>query len=337
MAMFVSRLSRDVQSLPEAYVFPPDKRPGELVAPEFNNPIIDFSKPVDETIPKILRAGQEFGFFQAINHGISQSLMDEAMVVLQEFFELPPEVKERVFTTDPGKKCRLYSSTLNYETENVHLWRDNLTHPCHPLEEYLQLWPEKPTRYREIVGEYSAEVRNLVLRIFDLICKGLGLEQGYFGNELSGTQLLSVNHYPRCPDPNLALGFYAHRDPNTITILSQGDIYGLQFLKDGEWIGVEPLPNAFVVIIGCQLQIVSNDKLRSAEHRVVTNTEVDRTSIGYFVLPFDDYFVEPAKDLVDDWNPPIYKACQYTEFLSSSVEKKGDYAAVMESNKLQQA
>lgn len=64
MAMFVSRLSRDVQSLPEAYVFPPDKRPGELAAPEFNNPIIDFSKPVDETIPKILRAGQEFGFFQ---------------------------------------------------------------------------------------------------------------------------------------------------------------------------------------------------------------------------------------------------------------------------------
>lgn len=108
---------------------------------------------------------------------------------------------------------------------------------------------------REIVGEYSVEVRNLVLRIFDLICKGLGLEQGYFGNELSGTQLLSVSHYPRCPDPSLALGFHAHRDPNTITILSQGDIYGLQFLKDGKWIGVEPLPNAFVVIIGCQLQV----------------------------------------------------------------------------------
>ncbi|GMP90677.1 hypothetical protein CsSME_00041690 [Camellia sinensis var. sinensis] len=340
MAMLVSSWSKDVYSLPETYVFPPDQRAGDLIPLACNNPIIDLNKAVDnhgrsETIQQILKAGREFGFFQVINHGTSQTSMNEAMEVLKEFFDMPAEVKERVFKVDSSKKCRLYTSTLNYDTEEVHFWRDNLTHPCHPLEDCLQLWPENPPRYREVLGKYSVEVSKLVLRILDLICEGLGLENGYFADELSQVQLLSVNQYPRCPDPSLAMGMHRHCDPNVVTILKQGDIDGLQVFKDGQWISVEPLPNAFVVIIGCQLQIISNDKLKSAEHRVVTNSEVDRTTIGYFIIPSYECFVEPAKNLIDDCNPPIYKASQYKEFLGTYAEKIGAYEAVMECYKLQ--
>ena len=108
---------------------------------------------------------------------------------------------------------------------------------------------------RDIVGKYSVEVRKLVLKILDLICEGLELEQGYFGDELSRIHLLSVNHYPRCPDPSLAMGMQRHCDPNVVTILFQGDTNGLHVFIDGKWIGVEPIPNAFIVIIGCQLQV----------------------------------------------------------------------------------
>ncbi|KAM7528664.1 hypothetical protein LguiB_032074 [Lonicera macranthoides] len=62
--------------------------------------------------------------------------------------------------------------------------------------------------------------------------------------------------------------------------------YGLQIIKkDGEWVGVDPLPNAFVIVIANQLQVISNGKLRSAEHRGVTNLDSDRISIVNFFGP----------------------------------------------------
>jgi isopenicillin N synthase-like dioxygenase len=91
--------------------------------------------------------------------------------------------------------------------------------------------------------------------ILELIAEGLGLESGYFGGKLSENAFLSVNRYPPCPDPSLTLGLPKHCDPNLITILLQGDVCGLQVFKDGEWIGVGPVPNAFVINIGYQLQV----------------------------------------------------------------------------------
>ena len=70
-----------------------------------------------------------------------------------------------------------------------------------------------------------------------------------------GIQTLAVNHYPPCPDPSLTLGLGKHMDPVFINILLQSDVHGLQVFKDDEWIGVEPIPNAFVVNIGYALQV----------------------------------------------------------------------------------
>lgn len=328
--MLLSSWCKDVKSLPEKYVFPLHQRPQELNTPLFDSPVIDLSKSTFqekmETINQIIKAGEEFGFFQVINHGISQSLIDEAMRVAIEFYNMPAEIKASVFKPDPERRCRLYTSTLVYDTEKVHLWRDCLTHPCYPLDDCLRLWPEKPTKYREVMGMYSVEARKVILKILDLICEGLGLEEGYFDkNKMTAVQLLSLNYYPQCPEPSLALGMNKHRDPNIINILSQGDKSGLQVLKDGEWVGVEPIPNALVVILGCALQIVSNDKVKAAKHRVVTNSVADRMTISYFIIPSDDCNIEPAKSTFTHQNPLMYKRHQYKEFLKAHGERKGDF------------
>lgn len=77
-----------------------------------------------------------------------------------------------------------------------------------------------------MVGAYSVEVRKLSLRILDLICEGLGVELGYFGDELSKLHELAAHHYPPCPDPRLVLGFGGHTDSTLLTLLQQ-DMYGL--------------------------------------------------------------------------------------------------------------
>ncbi|XP_059664396.1 hyoscyamine 6-dioxygenase-like [Cornus florida] len=339
MVKLISSWCKDVQCIPKNYVFPPDIRPGELIFPVKSGPVVDLSKNVgqdrDDTIQQIIKAGQEFGFFQVINHDVSGSLMQDTKSLLKEFFDMPDEVKSSVFTPDVSKRCRLYTSSFFYPNEEIHYWRDNLTHPCHPAEDCMQLMPEKPTRYREIVGTYSVEVRKMIMKILNLIGEGLGLEQGYFGGDRSKFEVLAANLYPQCPDPSLALGALRHCDPNLISILNQGGVSGLQVCKDGKWFVVEPIPNAFVFLIGCQLQIISNDKIRAAEHRVVTNSKEDRISIGYFVIPTYECIIEPAKALVSTCNPPLYKTLQYTDLLNSFDKNYGNYKGMMESHKLQ--
>ncbi|WJX18443.1 hypothetical protein P8452_08239 [Trifolium repens] len=70
--------------------------------------------------------------------------------------------------------------------------------------------------------------------------------------------------------------------------LHTDDVSGLQVFKDGEWIAVEALPHAFVINVGYQLQIISNGKLKSSEHRAVTNSDHARTSAAFFVAPSDE-------------------------------------------------
>ncbi|KAK8982331.1 hypothetical protein V6N11_037502 [Hibiscus sabdariffa] len=256
------------KTLPESYIFPPETRPGDLIVPTCKTiPVIDLGKAVGQNrtliVRQILKASQEYGFFQ-----------------------------------DLTKSCRLSTSSSNYTREKVHHWRDKLGHHCHPLEDYIKLWPEKPIRYREVVASFSIEAKKLGSRILELVAEGLELQSGYFGHKLSESMQLSVNHYPPCPDPSLTLGLSKHCDPDLLTILHQGDINGLQLFNNGEWTGVEPLHNALVVNIGNLLQIISNNKLKSAEHRVVTNSRVARTTAAFFIYPSDDSIIEPAKSLI---------------------------------------
>ena len=63
------------------------------------------------------------------------------------------------------------------------------------------------------------------------------------------------------------------------------------------------------------MQIISNGKLRSAEHRGVTNLDSDRISIVNFFGPAKECLVEPAKALVSTNNPPRFRSFKYIEFL----------------------
>ncbi|MBA0796835.1 hypothetical protein Gohar_007569, partial [Gossypium harknessii] len=140
------------KTLPQSYIFPPETRPGNHIIPRSNAiPVIDLGNASahDRTlvVQQILKASQEFGFFQVINHGVSEDLMNDTMNVFKEFFELPAEDKADLYSEEFNRPCKLYTSSANYDGDKVHLWRDSLRHPCHPLEECIKIWPQKPTRY----------------------------------------------------------------------------------------------------------------------------------------------------------------------------------------------
>ncbi|KAL4379334.1 hypothetical protein GQ457_02G003790 [Hibiscus cannabinus] len=323
------------KSLPESYKFPPETRPGNLLVHTSKTiPVIDLVQNRADIVRKILKSSEEYGFFQVVNHGVPEDVMNGSMDVFKEFFEMPAEDKAAMLhSEDPRNRCRLSTSSANYAWEKVHHWRDKLRHPCLPLQDCIKHWPEKPIRYREVVATFSTEITKLGLRILELVAEGLGLESEYFEGKLSESMMLSVNHYPPCPDPSLTLGLSKHCDPDLITILHQGDVYGLQVFNNGEWIGVEPLHNALVVNIGNLLQIISNDKLKSVEHRVVTNSRVARTTAAFFISPSDDSIIEPAKPLIGDVS--VYRACEFKEFMLHYLPNLENNEVVMKHFKLQ--
>jgi hypothetical protein len=64
-----------------------------------------------------------------------------------QFFRLPPEEKEKLYSDEPSKKIRL-STSFNVRKETVHNWRDYLRLHCHPLEEFLPEWPSNPESFK---------------------------------------------------------------------------------------------------------------------------------------------------------------------------------------------
>lgn len=114
---------------------------------------------------------------------------------------------------------------------------------------------------REFVSTYCSEVRGLGYRVLELISESLGLEKDYIKKVLGEQgQHMAVNFYPPCPEPELTYGLPGHTDPNALTILLQDlEVAGLQVLKDDKWVAVNPLPNAFVINIGDQLQVTTNN------------------------------------------------------------------------------
>lgn len=106
------------------------------------------------------------------------------------------------------------------------------------------------------MAEYCTSVRGLVLRLLEAISESLGLERDYIDKKLGGHgQHMAMNYYPPCPQPELTYGLPGHTDPNLITILLQDHVPGLQVLRNGKWIAVNPIPNTFIVNIGDQMQV----------------------------------------------------------------------------------
>ncbi|KAK4732054.1 hypothetical protein R3W88_025042 [Solanum pinnatisectum] len=314
MSNFVSSWAKNIVTLPENYVMPPDKRPNEHVSIGNNIPVIDLEKASSSTInhaelvQEILKASQEFGLFQIINHGVSEKLMDDVMDLFKELFDMSVEMKDKLFSEDSNKSCKVFGN--RYINGEIRYWRDLLIQPVFPIQEDTQHWLENPARYRELVETYSTEVRKLCAMIVELIGEGLGVE---LGEELIKDQALGANYYPTCPDPSSAMGSPPHCYPNIITFPQQ-QVYGLQTFKDGHWIGVHPLPYAFVVnLLSATL---------ACEHRAVTNSESGRITLGTFVSPAGDCVVEPAKALVNGDSPALYHAFNYEEFMNDFMAGK---------------
>nr|AAM63764.1 1-aminocyclopropane-1-carboxylate oxidase, putative [Arabidopsis thaliana] len=290
-------------------------------------PVIDFSKlngeEREKTLSEIARACEEWGFFQLVNHGIPLELLNKVKKLSSDCYKT--EREEAFKTSNPVKLLNeLVQKNSGEKLENVD-WEDVFTLLDHNQNE----WPSK---IKETMGEYREEVRKLASKMMEVMDENLGLPKGYIkkafnegmedGEETAffGTK---VSHYPPCPHPELVNGLRAHTDAGGVVLLFQDDEYdGLQVLKDGEWIDVQPLPNAIVINTGDQIEVLSNGRYKSAWHRVVAREEGNRRSIASFYNPSYKAAIGPATVAEEEGSEKKYPKFVFGDYMDVYANQK---------------
>ncbi|XP_077233121.1 jasmonate-induced oxygenase 2-like isoform X2 [Tasmannia lanceolata] len=291
-----------------AFVQPIEHRPKLTILEAGGIPLIDLSvlnsensddpRALSGLIADIEAALREWGFFQVINHGVSSELRRRIETAQKKFFHLALEEKHKI-RRDMVNPLGYYDAE---HTNNVRDWKEVFVFIVHDetvipaldetenqeLEVLRNRWPEFPPEFRQACSEYGRAVKKLAFKLVELISLSLGLPEKRLND------LFKDN-----------TGF--------------DDVGGLEVKRktDGEWIRVKPIPDAYIINVGTIIQVWSNDKYESPEHRVVANSERERFSMPFFLNPADYLMVKPLEELVDEQNPPKYREYNCGEFFKS--------------------
>ncbi|CAN1235818.1 Flavonol synthase/flavanone 3-hydroxylase [Linum perenne] len=318
--------SESKETIPDAFIRNEAEQPAitTVQGVTLEVPTIDLADPDREKVHRlIVEASKEWGMFQIVNHDIPTDLIARLQDVGRQFFELPLEEKES-YAKLPGS-IEGYGTLLQKEIEGKKGWVDHLFHKVWPPAAVdYKFWPRNPASYREVNEEYVKKLHGLVNKLYECLSLGLGLEAGEVKEALGGDDLvylMKINYYPPCPRPDLALGVVAHTDMSSLTLLVPNDVQGLQASRDGQWYDVRYIPNAIVVHIGDQMEIVSNGFYKGVLHRTTVNKDKTRMSWPVFLEPPTDHAVGPHRKLVGDNNPAKYKTKKYGEYCYCKLNK----------------
>ncbi|KAH6811513.1 hypothetical protein C2S51_025275 [Perilla frutescens var. frutescens] len=267
-----------------------------------------------EVVENICKAAHEWGFFRIVNHPIPLDTMDAMLAAVRRFHELPDEEKAPFYTVDRKRRVK-FNSNIPTRENDAACWRDILSCVFHDD----QLDPEEiPSTCREQVQEYVKYMIELREIIAELLSEALGLHSDHLSSiECMKSQALACLYYPKCPEPQKTLGTSKHSDTTFLTLLMQDSIGGLQILHDDQWVDVPPVHGALIANVGDLMQIISNDKFISVQHRVLAQPVGPRISVASFFTPSMKAAGKPfapIEELISDENPAIYKEFMFGEY-----------------------
>ncbi|XP_047072933.1 2-oxoglutarate-dependent dioxygenase 19-like [Lolium rigidum] len=247
-----------------------------------------------EAIRHLGRACEDWGIFMVINHGVPESLQGATTDACKELFSLPTEEKSEYMDAGPMDPVRV--GTGFNSADGAKYCRNYLKMFAHP-ELHC---PAKPAHLREIAAEYAARTRGLMLDLTTAVSQSLGLDGGRIAQALNLDncfQILVGNHYPPAGPDVGAIGFPTHSDHALLTLLFQNGVHGLQVKHGREWLLAKPVPGSFFIIVGDQLEIVSNGRYKALLHRALVDDEQPRMSFLSLIGPCLDAVVEPITEL----------------------------------------
>lgn len=276
--------------------------------------------------------------FVYVGHDLASDLLDEAYAMLQEFYALPPGVKQSF--NAPGTHGQTGYTGLLVETAAIADkpdWKEMLNwgreiaigHPLrqkYPASYPPQVLPESVIPgITKVLSTFHDEVNDVQRRFLRIIAIGLGCHEDLFEMMLhNGSTLTRSIHYPSMQDvPGDGHVWAAeHCDINLITALPRATARGLQVkLADDRWIDAVAPDGQLIINTGMMLEQLTNGVLRAGPHRVVAlpgQTE-DRYSVVQFCHPTPWTILAPLASCCTRENPQRFPAIGAADKLSEVI------------------
>jgi isopenicillin N synthase-like dioxygenase len=316
-------------------------------APIDSLPVIDFSAftgngsvAEKRTVAAEIRtACTDLGFFYLSGHGLPDSHIPETFEWAYRFFALPAEIKMKVHSALSDAN-RGYNPLPAEDFAKLPTGAPDYKETFDTCREMADGDPEWTTSFMganqwpsdEDLPGFGAFMRQclilrlgLLRRLMQAIAVGLDLPETYFdaAHEYPGVTMRLL-HHPSI-DPETAdetqWSVAQHADYGSLTILAQTHD-GLQVMNAaGDWIGVPPVPGAFVVNVGNLLARWTNDLFLSSIHRVANLTGEARISTPMFLMPQGDFPIECIPTCCSAENPPQYPPTTSNETAAENIRQ----------------
>ncbi|PQQ16214.1 hypothetical protein Pyn_17050 [Prunus yedoensis var. nudiflora] len=208
----------------------------------------------EKCVSEVAQAARQWGFFQVVNHGVSQEVVNNMQYEQKRLFRQPFPKK-------------VENNLLNLSA-NSYRW-GNPEATCLKQFSWSEAFhistteiPTMRTEHKSLRSTIEAFVKN----VSDL-----------------AKSLAEILAQPLESNP-----FISKRTVRQ----EQDQVGGLEIYKDGRWLGVKPNPEALIVNIGDFFEALSNGIYKSIKHRVVTSQKVERFSVAYFYCPSYDAVIK---------------------------------------------
>lgn len=330
--------SKDMTEIPHRYIRSDVDVDVVVSGGDHEIPIIDLSRLLDPAYAeaeaaRLKFACEDWGFFQLINHDVSEQVIERMKDDIESFFRLPLE-ERKTYAQLPGS-IEGYGQAFVVSDEQELDWADMFFIKTQPVaNRNLNLWPARSPNFRESLDKYSIELKRVADCLLGSMAKNLGLQREEFVDIFNnGVQSVRINYYPPCMHANKVLGLSPHSDAVVLTLLLQvNHVEGLQIKRDGRWLAIKPIPGAFIVNIGDILEILTNGRYKSIEHRAVINPEKERLSIASFHGPRHEMLISPLPQLTE--GNELYKTVSHDNYMKLVISAKLDGKSTLDQMKL---
>ncbi|KAL6897880.1 hypothetical protein ACP4OV_006839 [Aristida adscensionis] len=291
-------------------------------------PVVDMSRGGAPAVAAaVARAAEEWGGFLLVGHGVPAAAVERAQEEIARLFGRPAPEKTRAGRR-PGESAGYGVPPYALHFPRL-MWSEGYTFPAAAVrDEFRRVWPDGGDDYHRfctVMEEYHKEMRALGGRLLDVFFRALGVPDdqiaaGETERKIRDTMTatMHLNLYPKCPEPERAIGLAAHTDSGFFTLIMQSLVPGLQLLRPGgdrRWVTVPALPGAFAVVVGDLFEVLTNGRFHSVLHRAVVNRERDRVSVPYFLGPPADMAVAPLAAAVAPGGKAAFRAVTWPEYM----------------------
>mgnify|MGYP006235063847 FL=1 len=244
------------------------------------------------------------GFFVVNNHPIDQKLISKAFQIAENMFDLPFSTKNKYHI--PGTNgARGYTpygieTALNQKVaDQKEFWHQGSTSNTELMP---NIYIDEIHDFKKLDDLYK-EFENMGVEILKAFTNfKLSYNTNIADAAQNGNSILRLIHYPPTDGKNEQRA-RAHNDVNLITLLIGGNEAGLEAQdKQGNWVECNCDENEIICNIGDMLELISNNKLNSTPHRVVSkgNEGKSRYSIPFFLHPRPEVYLNSEKTLTAD-------------------------------------